>query len=533
MHGSSSRALGGGVLLALIASAFLFHHLGRYPLLDPDEARHAEVAREMAAAHGLRRLLLPTLELEPYREKPAGYYWLVALAYAAAGVDEGATRSVSAAAALGGVLAVYAYAAGRVGVVGALGAGAVLLTTGGWLAFGRYANLDMTLTLFVTLGVLGGLAWLERPLPRRPPLLPYVAMGLGTLVKGPIAGLLVAGPLVLAGLVRRPRPGLRELGLLRGALVAGAIVAALYVPAALLDPSYLVGFAATNVRRLRPGSPHAEPPYFYLLWLPALFLPWTLFAAGPLGRAARHPVRQALVLWAAFVPAVLTLARGKLPSYALSALVPLALVVGPDLAAAALVAPADEDRPFLRAGGWIAAATLALVAPGAVVVALYYPVAAAAPVLLGAAGLVWAAGLVLLLRRGRLGLVPPAVLGATLTLVPLLVRLVVPAIGALHSDRDAARLVAGTEGTPAPVIAFAARTPSLVFYLRSPVIRTEDPQMVRELFAGDGPVFLVTGHRHFAEIEELLGPRAHVWHANRRRRLYANRPPPPEANGSR
>jgi len=71
--GPTTRAVGGAALLALVAGALFFQDLGRYPLLDPDEARHAEVAREMAAGHGLRRLFLPTLDLEPYREKPAGY----------------------------------------------------------------------------------------------------------------------------------------------------------------------------------------------------------------------------------------------------------------------------------------------------------------------------------------------------------------------------------------------------------------------------------------------------------------------------
>src|SRR2546429_9701251 len=86
--GPTTRAVGGAALLALVAGGLFLHGLGRYALLDPDEARHAEVAREMAAASGVRRLFLPTLDFEPYREKPPGYYWLVALAYGALGVGE-------------------------------------------------------------------------------------------------------------------------------------------------------------------------------------------------------------------------------------------------------------------------------------------------------------------------------------------------------------------------------------------------------------------------------------------------------------
>src|SRR5438093_78213 len=271
-----------------------------------------------------------------------------------------------------------------------LGAGAVAATSAGWFGPARYGNLDMTLTACVTVGVLGGLAWLERPAPRRAPLAPYVAAGLGLLVKGPLALVLVAGPLALAALVERPRPRVGELGLVRGALAALAL---------------LVGAGAA------------------------------LFAA-----------------------------RGYL--------------------------------------------------------------ALSARVLLAAAALGWAVGLLLVLRRARLHLVPAAVLGAALTLYPLAVREVAPAVAALHSDREAARLIAGLGA--APVVAFGIHDPSLTFYLCAPVIHTDDTKLVRDLFAGDGLAFLVTGPRHFAQVEQLLGAQANLWLETPRRRLYANRP----SNGS-
>src|SRR2546428_5211120 len=221
--GPTTRAVGGAALLALVAGALFFQDLGRYPLLDPDEARHAEVAREMAAGHGLRRLFLPTRDLEPYREKPAGYYWLVALAFGALGVGEAAARAVSALAALVAVLALYAYALPRWGLRAALGAGLGAATSAGWFGLARYGSLDMTLTACLTVGVLAGLAWLERPAPRRGPLAPYVAAGLGLVVKGPLALLLVAGPLALAALVQRPPPRVRDLGLARGTLVVAPL----------------------------------------------------------------------------------------------------------------------------------------------------------------------------------------------------------------------------------------------------------------------------------------------------------------------
>src|SRR5260370_1325446 len=245
--GSTTRAVGGAALRTLVAGALFSQDLGRYPLLDPDEARHAEVAREMADGHGLSRLFLPTLDLEPYREKPAGYYWLVALAYAALGVGEAAARAVSALPALLAVLSLYAYALPRWGGPARLGAGLVGAPSAG--RFGR----------------LGG---------------------------------------------ERPRRG---------------------------------------------------PIHYSLLGLRAVLLPWTLFAPGPLRRAARDPARRPLLLWAVFVPPVLTLARGKLATYALSALAPLALLVGTELASG----PAAKERTTLRLGGALAALVLLAGARGA------------------------------------------------------------------------------------------------------------------------------------------------------------------------
>lgn len=513
------RALAGAALLVVVAGGLFTFDLGGYPLWDTDEARHAEVARELAAGSGVRRLFLPTLELEPYREKPAGYYWLAALAYTAAGVGAGAARAPSALAALLVVLAAYAWALPRHGVRGALGAGLVLATSVGWFGLARYASLDMTLSACAAIAVLAGLAWLERPPPRRPPLAPYVGAALGTLVKGPIGAVLVGLPLGVAALLHRPRPGWRELGLARGLAVAGVIVALLYVPVAVLDPSYLTAFLATNVRRFGTRAPHTAPPYYYLVWLPVLCLPWVLFAVAPLQRAARDRRGRMLLAWAASIPAFLTLAHGKLAAYALSAMVPVALLVGP-----ALAVPTADDRPVWRAVGWILVATLVVVGLAAPLAAPAYPVSAGRRALLATAALVWAVALAAALRRDRTPVVPAVVLGAVLTLYLLVVGCVAPAVSALHSDRDAARLIAA-QG-PAPVIAFAARAPSLVFYLGAPVIRTDDPQLVRDLFTGGGLTLLITGRRHFAEIEQLLGDRAHRWHTTPRRRLYGNRPPP-------
>jgi 4-amino-4-deoxy-L-arabinose transferase-like glycosyltransferase len=525
-----AQARAGALLVAVVVGALFASDLGGYPLLDPDEARHAEVAREMAEAPGVRRLFLPTLELEPYREKPAPFYWLVSAAYAVGGVGESSARAASAVGGFLVVLLVYAWTVPRAGPLGAIGAALVLATTAGWFGLSRYVNLDMTLSACAAAGVLAGLAWLERAAPRRRPLVPYLAAAAATLVKGPVGAVLVAGPLLLAGLTRRPRPALHELGLVRGSALFCLIVGLFWATVWLLDASYLAAFTSTNLRRFGDHAPHAEPFWYYLVWLPVIFLPWTLVAAPALVRAARDPGRRALVLWAVFVPGLLSLVSGKLATYALSALVPLALIVGPEVARAARDGVAPGEVRVLRIGGLLGVVLLVAAAIAVWPIRSRFPIAPGAALLLSLAALGWAIATTAALIRDRPGLVPAAVLGAALTIYPLATHYLAPAIATQYSHRDAAQVIRAAGD--APVIAFAARAPSLVFYLGAPAIRTDDLAVVDDLFANNALVFLVAGHRHFTRIEARLGTRVYRWYETKRRALYANQPPPAQVDGN-
>jgi 4-amino-4-deoxy-L-arabinose transferase-like glycosyltransferase len=520
VHGRA--ALGVGCLVALVAGALFFQGLGAYPLWDPDEARHAQVAREMAGGQGLDRLVAPTLGLRPYHEKPPGWYWLVSAAYATAGVGPAAARGVSAAAALVVVLALYAWALPRAGVAGAAGAALVLATSGWFLLLARYANLDMALTACVTVAVLSGLAWLERPPPRRPPRLPWVAAALGVLVKGPLALVLVGAPLGAAALMRRPLPRPSELGLLRGAAVLALVAGSVYLVIAVREPAYFDGLVATHHARFGEDAVHPEPFWYYLVWLPLLVLPWTPFVVPAVAEAIRDPARRPLVAWAALVPALFTLADAKLATYMLPALPPLALLVGPHLARIVRDGADALAAPWVRAGGWLGLLLLGGAAVAPAVLRGWYPVPATGIAAVAVAALLWATVLAVTLRGGRLERVPLLALGAVLTLHPLIGRLVVPGLSTVLSDAAMARCV--PPGTP--VIAFAGRAYSLTFYTGAPVIDTGDPEVARDLFEAHGLVLLATGRKHYAEVEALLGPRAHVWHGTWRRRLYGNRPPP-------
>ena len=79
---------------AFLLGAFLtFARLGALPLLQPDEGRNAEVAREMNQSGAW---LVPMYNGLPYLDKPSFYFKTVALSFALFGGTETAARLSSA-----------------------------------------------------------------------------------------------------------------------------------------------------------------------------------------------------------------------------------------------------------------------------------------------------------------------------------------------------------------------------------------------------------------------------------------------------
>ena len=331
------------VALALMGLVIFGYRLGAPGLMDPDEGRYAEIAREIIL---LRDWLIPHLNLSPYLEKPPLVYWLTALSFQALGATELAARLPSAASALGGLF--LAYWLGRslwgpaLGFIGAT----VLATCSGYVVLGRLITLDMTFSLLLDLAI--GLGYLALSRQRRE-LWPwaYGALGLAVLAKGPVA-------LVLAGLVWMiwvllisppPQPSPlkgegakgRVLSRLRvlyqpwGWLLLAGLVLPWFAYVQWRYPDYFRFFILEHHfgRFLTPAI-HPEPFYYFgpvllgLLLPWSWLLPWALFSRGQ----ARDPDRAFLLIWAAVVVVFFSLSRGKLAPYILPALLPLALLAG-------------------------------------------------------------------------------------------------------------------------------------------------------------------------------------------------------------
>jgi 4-amino-4-deoxy-L-arabinose transferase-like glycosyltransferase len=311
--------------LALVGLVLLVYRLGAPGLMDPDEGRYAEIARELLARGDW---LIPHLNHLPYLEKPPLVYWLTALGFKVFGYTETAARLPSALSALGGMF--LAYGLGRAlwgpvaGVLGAL----VLASTAGYVALGRILTLDMTFALCLNLGI--GLGYLA--LSRGQTRLwrwAYLALALAVLTKGPVA-------LVLAGLAwgtwaavsrRSWRPLVQPWG--------WALVAVITLPWLVYVQCHYPEFFRFFIleqhfgRFLTPAI-HPEPLYYYVPVLLGLLLPWTWLLPWTLaaGDRWRDPDFRFLVIWAAVIVVFFSLSRGKLVPYILPALLPLALLVG-------------------------------------------------------------------------------------------------------------------------------------------------------------------------------------------------------------
>src|SRR5512144_3280203 len=143
------------ILLALVLALLVFR-LGAVPLAGPDEPRYARVAVEV---HRAGTWVRPTLQGEPWLEKPPLFYWLAGGAFSVLGETEAAARVPSVLAALVFVGATALFGARVYGSAAGLHAGFVAGTSLLPFAYGRAASMDMLLAATVTLAV--GLAGLR------------------------------------------------------------------------------------------------------------------------------------------------------------------------------------------------------------------------------------------------------------------------------------------------------------------------------------------------------------------------------------
>ncbi len=480
-----SRGTAGLLACAVIVLGGLAFGLDSYPLLDPDEGRNAEVAREMAATNDY---VLPRLNGLPYLDKPVLYFAAGAAVIEVLGPTELAARLPSLLFTLTTLLVVAWFAARLWGRSAAWTAAIATAATPFTLAYARTVIFDSALTFFVVAALVGFfMATEEDRAGRRPSLAlwcaaAWVAVALGVLTKGPVA---LALPLMIAVPYALWRRRLRTLFDPVGVLLFPAIVLP-WVFAVSQDVPGFLGYALVTetARRLTTDELGRTGPIWYFLAIfPAAALPWSIvLAAGWLERRrARGPRRELaapvgnsdrrlvfLALWILVPLVFFSLSQSKRPQYVLP------LVPAAGLLVAALWDGTRSRLPGVRAG----AAGLLLLGIGLLVAGKSIPamVPATTAVAQAIPGTALALGLVCLVA-GIAGWIAAShrwaaliALSLPVAAIPLVSRGLMDAIG---DDRSAAALAGAVNQVAGPntqVVGVHAFPLGLPFYLRRTIV---------------------------------------------------------------
>ena len=187
-------------LRLVLAAAFLLSLwiALRFPLLDPDEGRNAEVAREMALSGDV---VIPHLAGIPYLDKPPAMFAAAAMAIRLIGPVPLAARMPAILASFATLLLLAHLTRKSAGDEQALRATLLTASAPLFAALSAYVIFDMPLTLCVTVVWLGLARELTVEASHRRRALMFAAVALGVLIKGPIMLVWALGGSVATALV--------------------------------------------------------------------------------------------------------------------------------------------------------------------------------------------------------------------------------------------------------------------------------------------------------------------------------------------
>lgn len=468
------------IALVLLALALYLPGLAALPPFDRDEARFAQATRQMLEDGDFIRIRFQT---EPRHKKPAGIHWLQAASVAAFSTPGSDAvwpyRVPSMLGMIAAVLLTFGIGQRLFDRRAALAGAALLGCSIAAVTEAHLAKTDAVL-LATVVAAQAALAriYLESRQGRDAGLATalgfWAALGVGLLIKGPIAPMVALLTLAALWMTDPAARLLRPLRPLVGVPLAAAIFAPWLIAMMGATGGAFVEEAVGQdlLPKLLGGQEsHGFPPGYYLLLLTLTFWPGSIFVWHALvwgWEHRREPAIRFCLAW--IVPSwiVFESVPTKLPHYTLPLYPALALMTG-----AAVVAASDglltrlqrwDSRLAFLAWGLV---TLGIgLAVFALPLGMMHRVEPASLLPLVAA--LFGAGFALRAAwRQRIGVATAlAMATAVLVLVPTF-RSVLPAVEPLWLSRSAHELVsaAASAGPPRPVAAIGYQEPSLVFLL--------------------------------------------------------------------
>ncbi|MFP3677359.1 lipid IV(A) 4-amino-4-deoxy-L-arabinosyltransferase [Pseudomonas sp. SIMBA_041] len=324
------------LLLVLFVLGYLLP-LGTHGLWIPDETRYAQISQHMLLSGDW---VSPHFMSVRYFEKPAAGYWMIAASQALFGQNLFGVRFASALSMGLSVLLCFLIARRLWNDPRKSFACALLYMSFSVIAGqAGYANLDPQFTLWVNLSLVALWFALDSD-GRRQKIISWAVLGLacgmGFMTKGFLAWLL---PVLVALPYMIWQKRWKEL--LTYGPVAIVVAIAVSLPWVLAvhseEPDYWrFFFWHEHIQRFAgEDAQHEEPFWFYLPLLVGFSLPWAALLPSALKQAwqtRRQSSIGFLLLWLVMPLVFFSISKGKLPSYILPCLLPLALLLGHTLA---------------------------------------------------------------------------------------------------------------------------------------------------------------------------------------------------------
>lgn len=338
---------------ALILTALLTR-----PPLPIDETRYLSVAWEMWQQ---QHILVPISNGAPYSHKPPLLFWLMQISWLPFGVQDVTARLIAPLFGLGSIWLSMRLAA-RLWPERPELPGRVPFLLLGMPVWAVYASLTMFDTLVAFFSLLGWLALVNAAHTHKQAWwwLFGFAIGLGLLAKGPVALVFLLWPALLAPWWLRnwSHSWWSWYGRLLAAFMLGAaLLLAWALPAALAGGSDYARalFWGQTAGRIHNSFAHQHPVYWYVLLLPVLLLPWSLYPGWYRFAGSVLQEKGSRFCASIFLPAFITLSlvSGKQLHY----LLPLFPVVA--MLLARMAEQSEARQVFNR---WLPAALFAVLA---------------------------------------------------------------------------------------------------------------------------------------------------------------------------